>query len=178
MQNTGANASTWTLSFLRESREVLSGAFPIVVLLSLVGAVIAVQPAFFSMYGLRVILGESSAILLLATGQTLVIIIAGIDLSIAAMASLASLVLALAGAYPAEFLMTEYLPFFLLLLPVYLGFLGVPMPPAIDLIDFDYPPFHTVRDDLSAVSARSLDATGETLVVLLRRLRAETCRTR
>ena len=96
MQNTGANASTWTLSFLRERREVLSGALPIVVLLSLVGAVIAVQPAFFSMYGLRVILGESSAILLLATGQTLVIIIAGIDLSIAAMASLASLVLALA----------------------------------------------------------------------------------
>lgn len=50
--------------------------------------------------------------------------------------------------------------------------------PAIDLIDFDYPPFHTTRDDLSAVSARSLDATGETLVELLHRLRAETCRRR
>ena len=50
--------------------------------------------------------------------------------------------------------------------------------PAIDLIDFDYPPFHTAADDLGAVSARSLDATGETLVVLLRRLRAETCRSR
>ena len=47
--------------------------------------------------------------------------------------------------------------------------------PSIDLIDFDYPPWHTTTDTLDRVSARSLDATGETLVVLLRRLRAETC---
>ena len=40
--------------------------------------------------------------------------------------------------------------------------------PAIDLIDFDYPPFHTRGDDVSAVSERSLDATGEALVELLR----------
>jgi hypothetical protein len=40
--------------------------------------------------------------------------------------------------------------------------------PAIDLIDFDYAPFHTRRDDLSAVSERSLDAAGEALVELLR----------
>ena len=40
--------------------------------------------------------------------------------------------------------------------------------PAIDLIDFDYPPFHTPRDDLRAVSERSLDATGEALVALVR----------
>lgn len=39
---------------------------------------------------------------------------------------------------------------------------------AIDLIDFDYPPFHTPGDDLSAVSERSLDAAGEALVELLR----------
>jgi hypothetical protein len=48
--------------------------------------------------------------------------------------------------------------------------------PAIDLIDFDYPHFHTTRDTLDKVSARSLDLVGETLLVLLRRLRAETCR--
>ncbi len=48
--------------------------------------------------------------------------------------------------------------------------------PAIDLIDFDYPYFHTPADSLERVSARSLDLVGETLVVLLRRLRAETCR--
>ena len=48
--------------------------------------------------------------------------------------------------------------------------------PAIDLIDFDYPHYHTTRDTLDKVSARSLDLVGETLLVLLRRLRAETCR--
>jgi len=40
--------------------------------------------------------------------------------------------------------------------------------PAIDLIDFDFPPFHTRRDNLGAVSQRSLDAAGEALVELLR----------
>jgi glutaminyl-peptide cyclotransferase len=40
--------------------------------------------------------------------------------------------------------------------------------PAIDLIDFTFPVWHTPKDDLSAVSARSLDAVGETVVELLR----------
>ncbi len=47
--------------------------------------------------------------------------------------------------------------------------------PSIDLIDFDYPPWHTVRDDLDAVSPRSLDAAGEALVEMLRVMRRETC---
>lgn len=42
--------------------------------------------------------------------------------------------------------------------------------PSIDLIDFDYPCFHRRCDDLSAVSQRSLDAVGETVLELLRRL--------
>ena len=42
--------------------------------------------------------------------------------------------------------------------------------PAIDLIDLDFACFHEPCDDLSAVSARSLDAVGETMVALLRRL--------
>jgi glutaminyl-peptide cyclotransferase len=42
--------------------------------------------------------------------------------------------------------------------------------PAIDLIDFDFPCWHQPCDDLSAVSPRSLDAVGETMVELLRRL--------
>jgi glutaminyl-peptide cyclotransferase len=46
---------------------------------------------------------------------------------------------------------------------------------AIDLIDFDYPPWHTTRDDLDQVSPRSLDAAGEALVELLRVMRRETC---
>jgi hypothetical protein len=42
--------------------------------------------------------------------------------------------------------------------------------PSVDLIDFDFPCFHRPCDDLSAVSPRSLDAVGETMVALLRRL--------
>lgn len=41
--------------------------------------------------------------------------------------------------------------------------------PAIDLIDFDYPQRDTTSDDLDHVSARSLDAVGETVLELLRR---------
>ena len=41
--------------------------------------------------------------------------------------------------------------------------------PAVDLIDFDFPCFHRRCDDLSAVSQRSVDAVGETLVEFLRR---------
>jgi glutaminyl-peptide cyclotransferase len=40
--------------------------------------------------------------------------------------------------------------------------------PAIDLIDFEYPHFHTPEDTLDKVSARSLDAVGEALMELLR----------
>jgi len=42
--------------------------------------------------------------------------------------------------------------------------------PAIDLIDFDFPCWHRQCDNLSAVSPRSLDATGETVFELLRSL--------
>jgi Zn-dependent M28 family amino/carboxypeptidase len=40
--------------------------------------------------------------------------------------------------------------------------------PSIDLIDFDFPCWHRTCDDLSAVSMRSIDAVGETMVELLR----------
>ena len=39
--------------------------------------------------------------------------------------------------------------------------------PSIDLIDFDFPCFHRTCDDLSVVSARSMDAVGESLMELL-----------
>jgi hypothetical protein len=42
--------------------------------------------------------------------------------------------------------------------------------PSIDLIDFDFDCFHRRCDDLSQISARSLDAVGETVLELLRRL--------
>ena len=50
--------------------------------------------------------------------------------------------------------------------------------PAIDLIDFGYPHWHTPADSLDKVSAQSLDLVGETLVELLSRMRAETCPSR
>ena len=40
--------------------------------------------------------------------------------------------------------------------------------PAIDLIDFDFPCWHKRCDDMSAVSRRSLDASGEAVLELLR----------
>ena len=40
--------------------------------------------------------------------------------------------------------------------------------PAIDLIDFDFPCWHKRCDDMSAVSARSLDLSGEAVLELLR----------
>jgi len=42
--------------------------------------------------------------------------------------------------------------------------------PAIDLIDWDFDCFHRTCDDLSAVSERSLDVTGETVLELIRGL--------
>lgn len=43
--------------------------------------------------------------------------------------------------------------------------------PAVDFIDFNYPQRDTIRDDLAHVHRRSLDATGETVLELLRTLR-------
>jgi Zn-dependent M28 family amino/carboxypeptidase len=42
--------------------------------------------------------------------------------------------------------------------------------PAVDVIDFTFPCWHTTCDDARAVSPRSLDAVGETMIELLRRL--------
>jgi hypothetical protein len=39
--------------------------------------------------------------------------------------------------------------------------------PSIDLIDFDFPCWHTRCDDLAQVSERSLDATGESVLELI-----------
>jgi Zn-dependent M28 family amino/carboxypeptidase len=50
--------------------------------------------------------------------------------------------------------------------------------PAIDLIDFDYPWFHTRQDTLDKVSAASLNKAGEALVEMLQRLARQTCQTR
>jgi hypothetical protein len=43
--------------------------------------------------------------------------------------------------------------------------------PSIDLIDFTFPCWHKLCDNLSAVSERSLDTSGEAVLELMRRLR-------
>lgn len=43
--------------------------------------------------------------------------------------------------------------------------------PAIDLIDFDFPQWHTLQDRPNVLSRRSLDAAGEAVVELVSRLR-------
>jgi hypothetical protein len=43
--------------------------------------------------------------------------------------------------------------------------------PAIDLIDFDFPQWHTLQDRPGVLSKRSLDAAGEAVVELIRTLR-------
>ncbi|MGD9695336.1 MAG: M28 family metallopeptidase [Thermoleophilia bacterium] len=47
--------------------------------------------------------------------------------------------------------------------------------PSIDLIDFDYPPWHTTGDTLDKISAASLDRAGEALVLFLRDLSRAPC---
>lgn len=77
-------------------RRTIGPFLPLGVLLALVGTVGAVEPSFLSLDNLSLLAGESSVILLLATGQTLVILLGGIDLSMAALAALVSVLLALA----------------------------------------------------------------------------------
>ncbi len=74
---------------------LLAPFMPFAVLLALLAAVGLAEPAFLSLGNLSVLAGESSVILLLASGQTLAILLGGIDLSMAALAALASVLIAL-----------------------------------------------------------------------------------
>ena len=44
--------------------------------------------------------------------------------------------------------------------------------PSVDLIDLDYPPWHTAQDDLDAVSARSLQVVGDVVLAAFPRIEA------
>ena len=76
-------------------RRAIRPFFPLGVLLALVATVGTVEPSFLSIDNLSLLAGESSVILLLATGQTLVLLLGGIDLSMAALAALVSVWIAL-----------------------------------------------------------------------------------
>ena len=68
---------------------------PVAVLAVLLLVIGTVVPSFLSAYSLGVLAGESSVILLLAIGQTPVIMLGSIDLSTAALASFTSVLIAL-----------------------------------------------------------------------------------
>jgi ribose transport system permease protein len=70
-------------------------ALPLIVLIALVGLVITQQPNFLGPASVRGLLEGLAPILLLALGQTLVILTGGIDLSFAVVASLSTVLLAL-----------------------------------------------------------------------------------
>jgi ribose transport system permease protein len=69
-------------------------ALPVAVLIVLVLVVTAKQPTFLGIRSIRTLLDGAAPILLLALGQTLVILTGGIDLSVAALASLGTVLLA------------------------------------------------------------------------------------
>lgn len=75
-------------------RAMLVALAPVAVLIALLIAIGVFVPSFLSAYSLGVLMGESSPILLLAIAQTPVIMLGGIDLSVAAVTSLASVLLA------------------------------------------------------------------------------------
>jgi len=75
-------------------RATLVGLAPVAVLIVLLLGIGLFVPSFLSSYSLGVLMGESSPILLLAIAQTPVIMLGGIDLSVAAVTSLASVLLA------------------------------------------------------------------------------------
>ena len=80
---------------VRRGLDALSMAAPVLVLVILALILAYFRPSFLSLYSLSVLAGESSVIMLLATGQTLVILLGGIDLSMAALASLSSVIIAI-----------------------------------------------------------------------------------
>jgi len=76
-------------------RGFAGGRAPLAVLAAFVLAIGVAAPSFLSAYSLGVLAGESSVILILAIGQTVVIILGRIDLSMTALASLTSVLIAL-----------------------------------------------------------------------------------
>ncbi|MGO1974801.1 MAG: ABC transporter permease [Propionibacteriaceae bacterium] len=77
------------------TRERVTALIPLVVLAVLVVIMTISQPSFLSVTGQRTLWETAAPILLLALGQTFVILTGGIDLSVAVLASLASVLLGL-----------------------------------------------------------------------------------
>jgi len=77
------------------SKESVTGFMPVVVLLALLVGLTVAKPSFASVASAQVLAEQTSILLVLCVGQTLVIMLGGIDLALAAMASLASILIGL-----------------------------------------------------------------------------------
>lgn len=77
------------------SRSSLTAFMPVVVLLTLLGLLSVAKPSFASVGTAQILAEETSILLVLCVGQTLVIMLGGIDLALAALASLASILIGL-----------------------------------------------------------------------------------
>jgi len=89
------HASVARLCALVRERGLLRRAVPVLVLVALLVAVQSQDPMFLTAGSLQALAGSAAPIILLASGLTLVILLGGFDLSVAAMATLASVLLAL-----------------------------------------------------------------------------------
>ena len=75
-------------------RSILAGQIPLLTLLGLVVLVGLVDPSFFSFRTLMVLTSDTMTLFLMAAGATFVILMGGIDLSVQAVASMTSVVVA------------------------------------------------------------------------------------
>jgi ribose transport system permease protein len=73
---------------------ILRRTAPILVLIGLLGGITAVTPSFLTVLSLQNLAADVAVLLLLATGQTIVILTGRIDLSVAALASFAGILIA------------------------------------------------------------------------------------
>ena len=78
----------------RRIRSFLAGQIPLLTLLGLVVLVGLVDPSFFSFRTLMVLTSDTMTLFLMAVGATFVILMGGIDLSVQAVASMTSVVVA------------------------------------------------------------------------------------
>ena len=78
-----------------DGRRIAKAFAPLVALAAIAGGVGILNPAFLTLMSLQNLAANSAVLLILATGQTLVILTGRVDLSVAALASLSSILIAL-----------------------------------------------------------------------------------
>jgi len=88
-------ASQQTITKSRASAGTIRAAIPIILRLGLVTLIGALRPSFLTADTLLVVMADTATLFILATGITFVVMLGGIDLSIQAVASLSSVIVAI-----------------------------------------------------------------------------------